>query len=102
MTDVFQQILNGISLGSTYALLALGLAIVFSIIGLVNFAHGELITLCGYVMLAGLLLGMPWWAYALLGIVGTIVAALLMERLAFRPVRNASPLTTNSVRAHCR
>lgn len=93
MTDVFQQILNGISLGSTYALLALGLAIVFSIIGLVNFAHGELITVCGYVMLAGLSLGMPWWAYALLGIAGTIVAALLMERLAFRPVRNASPLT---------
>lgn len=93
MIDVVQQVLNGISLGSTYALLALGLAIVFSIIGLVNFAHGELITVCGYVMLGGLALGLPWWAYALLGILGTMLAALAMERLAFRPVRNASPLT---------
>lgn len=93
MTDILQQVLNGVSLGSTYALLALGLAIVFSIVGLVNFAHGELITVCGYVMLAGLSLGLPWWAYALLGILGTVAAALAMERLAFRPVRNASPLT---------
>ena len=93
MTDFLQQILNGISLGSTYALLALGLAIVFSIVGLVNFAHGELITVCGYVMLAGLSLGLPWWAYALLGVLGTILAAVAMERLAFRPVRSASPLT---------
>jgi branched-chain amino acid transport system permease protein len=93
VSDVLQQILNGISLGSTYALLALGLAIVFSIIGLVNFAHGELITVCGYVMFAGLSLGLPWEIYALLGILGTVAAALVMERLAFRPVRNASPLT---------
>jgi branched-chain amino acid transport system permease protein len=93
VTDFLQQILNGVSLGSTYALLALGLAIVFSIVGLVNFAHGELITVCGYVMLAGLSLGLPWWAYALLGVLGTILAAVAMERLAFRPVRSASPLT---------
>jgi branched-chain amino acid transport system permease protein len=93
VSDILQQILNGISLGSTYALLALGLAIVFSIIGLVNFAHGELITVCGYVMFAGLSLGLPWEIYALLGILGTVAAALVMERLAFRPVRNASPLT---------
>jgi len=93
LTNALQQILNGISLGSTYALLALGLAIVFSIVGLVNFAHGELITVCGYVMFSGLALGLPWWAFALLGILGTVAAALAMERLAFRPVRNASPLT---------
>ncbi len=93
MTDFLQQVLNGISLGSTYALLALGLAIVFSIIGLVNFAHGELITACGYVMFAGYSVGLPWFVYAGIGIVGTVITALLMERLAFRPVRNASPLT---------
>lgn len=93
MIDFLQQVLNGISLGSTYALLALGLAIVFSIIGLVNFAHGELITACGYVMFLGYSVGLPWVVYAPIGIVGTVVTALLMERLAFRPVRNASPLT---------
>jgi branched-chain amino acid transport system permease protein len=93
VTDFLQQVLNGISLGSTYALLALGLAIVFSIMGLVNFAHGELITICGYIMFGLHGLGLPWELYALVGIFGTALAALAMERLAFRPVRNASPLT---------
>ena len=41
---LLQQLINALSLGSTYALLALGLAMVFSILGLVNFAHGELVT----------------------------------------------------------
>ena len=50
MEIVVQQIINAISLGGVYALLALGLAIVFSIMGLVNFAHGEIMTLGGYAM----------------------------------------------------
>ncbi len=49
---LLQQIINAISLGGIYALLALGLAIVFSITGLINFAHGELMTLSGYGLLA--------------------------------------------------
>ena len=93
MTDFLQQMLNGISLGSTYALLALGLAIVFSILGLINFAHGELITICGFAMLGLYKLGLPWEIYAPLGVVATILAALVMERLAFRPVRHASQMT---------
>ena len=49
--DLFvQQLINAVSLGGVYALLALGLAIVFSIMGLVNFAHGEIMTLAGYAM----------------------------------------------------
>ena len=50
MEIVVQQIINALSLGGVYALLALGLAIVFSIMGLVNFAHGEIMTLGGYAM----------------------------------------------------
>ena len=47
--DMFlQQLVNALSLGGTYALLALGLAVVFSIMGLINFAHGELMTATGY------------------------------------------------------
>lgn len=93
MDSVAQQILNGLTLGSTYALLALGLAIVFSIIGLVNFAHGELITICAYTMLAMRYLGLPWVVWAISGVVAAVAAALVMERLAFRPVRHASPVT---------
>ena len=93
MESALQQILNGFTLGSTYALLALGLAMVFSIMGLVNFAHGELITISGYTMLAMRYLDLPWVVWALAGIVAAVLAALAMERLAFRPVRHASPVT---------
>jgi branched-chain amino acid transport system permease protein len=93
VSSILQQLLNGLALGSTYALLALGIAIVFSIIGLANFAHGELITICAYVMLAMRYAGMPWLLWVIAGLVVTVVAALLMERLAFRPVRHASGIT---------
>lgn len=88
-----QQILNAISLGGIYALLALGLAIVFSILHLINFAHGELITLPAYAMYGMYLLGAPWVAFAAISIPVGVVAALAMERIAFRPVRDASPAT---------
>ncbi len=88
-----QQFLNGVSLGGTYALLALGLAIVFTIMHLVNFAHGELITIPGYVMYALVTAGASWFVFAPVAVVAGVVAALAMDRLAFRPVRNASPAT---------
>ncbi|MCJ7711382.1 MAG: branched-chain amino acid ABC transporter permease, partial [Chloroflexi bacterium] len=91
MELVVQQFINAVSLGGVYALLALGLAIVFSIMGMVNFAHGEIMALGGYAM---------WWVTVQFGaplpvvmgaaIVTGMVAALLMERIAFRPVRGAS------------
>lgn len=88
-----QQLLNGVSLGGTYALLALGLAIVFTIMHLVNFAHGELITLPGYAMYGLSVAGAPWLVFAPTGVVVGVVAALAMDRLAFRPVRGASAAT---------
>jgi branched-chain amino acid transport system permease protein len=88
-----QQILNALSLGGIYALLALGLAIVFSILHLINFAHGELITLPAYAMYGMYLLGLPWVAFAAISVLVGVVAALAMERIAFRPVRDASPAT---------
>lgn len=93
MTEFLQQMLNGVSLGSTYALLALGLAMVFTIFGLVNFAHGELITLSAYAMLGAHYLGWPWVAQVVVALVAGIAAAVAMEQLAFRPVRKADPTT---------
>jgi branched-chain amino acid transport system permease protein len=87
---LIQQIINAISLGGVYALLALGLAIVFSIIGLINFAHGELMTVSGYVLLGSLFFGVPWPAAALIAVAAGAVAALAMEVVAFRPMRGAS------------
>lgn len=87
---LFQQLVNAISLGGIYALLALGLAVVFSIIGLINFAHGELMTVSGYALLGSLLLGVPLSAAVIVALATGIVAALAMERVAFRPMRGAS------------
>ena len=87
---IAQQVINAVSLGGVYALLALGLAIVFSIVGLINFAHGELITLAGYSLLAALLFGLPFPAAVLVAVCCAALAAVAMERIAFRPMRGAS------------
>jgi len=92
-SEVGQQIINALSLGSTYALLALGLALVFGVMGLVNFAYGELVTITGYTMYLLTVNGVPWWIGVVAGIVFATIASLLMERFAFRPLRNASFLT---------
>ncbi len=89
-----QQTINAISLGGTYALLALGLAIVFSIMNMINFAHGELMTITGYTLMYCGLAGLPFLIAAPIAVIVAIMAALLMERIAFRPVRKASPATT--------
>jgi branched-chain amino acid transport system permease protein len=93
MEFFLQQSLNALSLGGTYALLGLGLAVVFSVLGLINFAHGELMTLAGYGIFFALLVGIPYPLALLIGILLSTVAAILMERIAFRPVRNSSGTT---------
>lgn len=91
---IVQQLINAVSLGGIYALLALGLAIVFSVMGLVNFAHGELMTIGGYAMwFVTAQLGAPLPVTFLVAVLTSMVAALLMERAAFRPVRGASAVT---------
>lgn len=89
MTEVAQQVINWLTLGGIYALLALGIAMVFSVLGLINFAHGELVTISGYSMVALSALGVPWALIIPLSIVAAMVAAVLMERVVFRPLRKA-------------
>ncbi len=92
--DMFlQQLVNALSLGGTYALLALGLAVVFSIMGLINFAHGELMTAAGYGLCFALIVGLPFGVAIIVALAVAIVLVLLMERTAFRPVRGASGTT---------
>lgn len=92
--DIFlQQLVNALSLGGTYALLALGLAVVFSIMGLINFAHGELMTAAGYGLCFALIAGFPFGVSVVFGIVVAVILVLLMERVAFRPVRGANATT---------
>ena len=89
MELLFQQAINAISLGGVYAMLALGLAIVFSIVRLINFAHGEIMTFGGYGIFLSLLFGLPPVAALVIGIGAAIFIALSMERIAFRAMRGA-------------
>src|SRR4051794_41057848 len=91
MTTLLQGIIDATSVGSLYALFALGIALIFGVMGLMNLAHGELIMVGGYALV--LSDGIPLALRLLLCVVLVIVVALLMERVAFRPVRNASPST---------
>ena len=94
MEFVAQQTMNALSFGAEYALLALGLAIVFSIMGLVNFAHGEIIAVGGYTMvaMAALSLNNPLIVIGAAILVASI-GSVTLERVAFRPVRYADPTT---------
>lgn len=87
---IIQQAINALSLGSLYALLALGLAMVYSVLGLMNFAYGELVAMVGYTIYFSINAGLPYGFAAILGIIVSIIVALLTELIAFRPLRKAS------------
>jgi branched-chain amino acid transport system permease protein len=91
--ELAQQIVNWLALGSIYALLGIGIAAVFAVVGLINFAHGEVLLLSGIVMLLLSFAGVPWEAIIPLAILSGAAAAILMELVAFRTVRNAPALT---------
>jgi branched-subunit amino acid ABC-type transport system permease component len=87
---VIQDAVDAISLGSLYALFALGIAVIFGIMRLINFAHGELIMAGAYVLV---LVSLPVVLLIPLTLAVVIAVALVMERVAFRPVRAAPPAT---------
>ncbi|WP_137113584.1 branched-chain amino acid ABC transporter permease [Mesorhizobium sp. GR13] len=94
-----QQFVNALAFGSEYALVALGLAVVFSIMGLVNFAHGEVIAAAAYTVFLAAALGLssPFVA-VVLAVGAAMFISVALERVAFRPVRNA-PTTTGMLTA---
>ena len=88
MTDyVIQQIVNALSAGSLYALMAVGLAMVFGILRLINFAHGDVMMIAAYIAVFCLGAGLPLESALVIMVVGTVIVGLLMERIAYRPLR---------------
>lgn len=88
---MLQFLINALSLGSLYALMSLGLVIIYGILRLINFAYGELIMVGGYVMFVlGRHTAIPWLIIAVFSVVAAMFASYLTERIAFRPVRDRS------------
>ncbi len=102
MDILVQQLINGAVLGSIYALVALGYTMVYGILGLINFAHGEVVMIGAMVAIAvitmiGTASGVPAPALVLAGVVTAVAACVLLgallERVAYRPLRDAPRLT---------
>ncbi|QDZ01314.1 branched-chain amino acid ABC transporter permease [Nitratireductor mangrovi] len=91
MSWVIQALIDAMSIGSIYALTALGIGLIFGIMRLINFAHAEFITVTVYILVLAIGLGFPVALFLAAG--GALLLALLSERLAFRPVRGANPST---------
>ena len=87
---LIQFILDVLSLGSLYALMALGLVIVYGILKLVNFAYGELVMVAGYTLYLLNATPFPWLAMAVVAILMAIATGVMTEFVAFRPVRAKS------------
>lgn len=88
--QIVQFTIDALSLGSLYALMALGLVIVYGILRLVNFAYGELVMVTGYTLFLLSASPLPWIVMAAIGILMAIFFGILTELVAFRPVRAKS------------
>ena len=86
-----QQLINGVSLGSIYALIALGYTMVYGIIKLINFAHGDIYMMGAFVAyFAVLYLGVGFFPALILAMLTCLVLGVLIERIAYKPLRNAT------------
>ena len=86
-------LINGISLGSVYAIIALGYTMVYGIAKMLNFAHGDVIMIGGYLCFCAVqYLGLPPLVGTLLAVVGCTALGIVVERLAYKPLRQAPSL----------
>lgn len=85
-----QHFFNALTLGSLYALIAIGYTMVYGILRLINFAHGDILMVGAYFVFFGTFAyGMPWGLAALIAIIGASIFGVMIERIAYRPLREA-------------
>ncbi len=90
LTLFLQHLVNALALGSLYALIAIGYTMVYGILRLINFAHGDVFMLGAYLAFYGVALFLlPWWATFLIAIVFTALFGIALERAAYRPLRDS-------------
>lgn len=85
---LIQHLLTGISLGGAYALIAIGYTMVYGILRLINFAHGDIFMMAGYFMIFAMA-SFPWFISIPITLIGTVVLGVLIEKAAYKPLRSA-------------
>ncbi len=94
LTIILQQLVNGVSLGSLYGLVAIGYTMVYGVIRLINFAHGDIMMVGMYFAFTGIaMMFLPWWAAFLLSMLASALVGVIVDRVAYKPLRNASRIS---------
>lgn len=90
LSNLLQQLINGVSLGSLYGLVAIGYTMVYGILRLINFAHGDVLMMgCYFAFYALLVFSLPWWLSFPIAILLTALLGIAIDRGAYLPVRRA-------------
>ena len=85
-----QQLANGISIGSLYALVAIGYTMVYGILRLINFAHGDIFMMAAYFMVFAMInFNLPWYLASLIVLAATVALGVIIEKAAYKPLRDA-------------
>ena len=88
MQQILPYIINGISVGGQYALIAIGYTLVYGILRLINFAHGDVFMVAGLVMVYSTT-AMPFYIALPLVLIATVILGFVIERVAYKPLRTA-------------
>jgi branched-chain amino acid transport system permease protein len=89
-TAFMQQMLNGFSLGSMYALVAIGYTMVYGVLRLINFAHGDILMVGAFLGFFGIaVLGLPFYAAVILAVAGSALLGVMIDKIAYKPLREA-------------
>lgn len=90
LTVFLQYCLAGISIGGIYALIAIGYTMVYGILRLINFAHGDIFMMAAYFMIFAMVdFAIPWYISMIIMIIATVVLGVIIEKVAYAPLRNA-------------
>ena len=92
-TTFMQQLVNGISLGSMYALIAIGYTMVYGTLRLINFAHGDIMMVGAFFVYMASSVGMPFPLAVVVGILGSVAVGILTDKIAYKPLREAPKIS---------
>ena len=88
LSTIIQHCLTGVSLGGDYALIAIGYTMVYGILRLINFAHGDIFMMAGYFMIFAMV-SLPWYIAIPVTLLGTVILGVVIEKVAYKPLRSA-------------